>query len=44
MLEILFLNLRGSFDASVVSLIKNEYGPAVHFPLILVKSLVLMSD
>ena len=43
MLERFFLNLRGSFDASVVALTKNEYGPAVNFPLILTKSLVLMS-
>ena len=32
------------FDASVVSLTKNEYGLAVHSLNILVKSLVLMSD
>ena len=26
-----FLNLKGLFDASVVSLTKEEYGSAVHF-------------
>ena len=31
MLERFFLNLKGLFDASVVSLTKKEYGSAVHF-------------
>ena len=44
MLERFFLNLRGSFDVSEVSLTKNEYGSAVHFLQILAKSLVVMSD
>ena len=44
MLKIFFLNLKGLFDASVVPLIKNEYGSSVHFLQILEKSLVLMSD
>ena len=44
MLKRFFLNLKGLFDASVVSLTKNEYGSAVHSLQILVKSLVLMSD
>ena len=42
MLKIFFLNLKGLFDGSVVSLTKNEYGSAVHFLYILAKSLVLM--
>ena len=44
MLKIFFLNRKGLFDASIVSLTKKEYGSAVHFLYILVKSLVLMSD
>ena len=44
MLKRFFLNLKGLFDGSVVSLTKNEYGSVVHSLLILVKSLVLMSD
>ena len=39
-----FLNRKGSFDESVVSLTKNEYGAVVHFLKILAKSLVLISD
>ena len=39
-----FLNLKGLFDASVVSLTKKEYGSEGHFLKIVVKSLVLMSD
>ena len=39
-----FLNLKGLFDESVVSLTKKEYGSAVHFLLIFSESLVLMSD
>ena len=39
-----FLNIKGLSDASVVSLTKNEYGSTVQFLLMLVKSLVLMSD
>ena len=31
MLKRFFLNLKEVFDASVVSLTKNEYGSAVHF-------------
>ena len=44
MLKRFFVNLKGSFDVSVVSLTKTEYGSAVHSLQILVKSLVLMSD
>ena len=44
MLKRLFLNLKGLFDASIVSITKREYGSAVHTLNILVKSLVLMSD
>ena len=44
MLKRFFLNLKGLFNASVVSLTKNEYGSAVHSLYMLVKSLVLMSD
>ena len=44
MLKRFFLNLKGLFDASVVSLTKHEYGSAAHFLSILAKSLVLMSD
>ena len=39
-----FLNLKELLDASVVALTKKEYDSAVHFPYILVTSLVLMSD
>ena len=39
-----FLNLKELFDASVVSLNKKEYGSAVRFLYILMKSSVLMSD
>ena len=39
-----FLNLRGLSDAEVALLTKKEYGSALHFLYILVKSLVLMSD
>ena len=42
MLKRLFLNLKGLSDASVVSLIKKEYGSAVHFMWDVIKSLVLM--
>ena len=42
--ERFFLNLKGLFGACVVSSTKNEYGSAVHFLLILTKSLVLMYD
>ena len=44
MLKRFFLNLKGLFDANVVSLTKNEYGSALHSIYILVKSLVLISD
>ena len=44
MLKKFFLNLKGLFDVSVVSLTEKEYGSAVHFLYILVKYLVLMSD
>ena len=44
MLKRFFLNLKGLFDASVVSLTKKEYGSAVPFLYILVNSLVLMPD
>ena len=40
----IFLNRKGLSDASVVSLTKKEYGSAVHLLLILLKSLVLISD
>ena len=30
MLRILYLNLKGLFDASIVSITKKEYGSAVH--------------
>ena len=39
-----FLNLKGLFDVSLVSLTKNENGSEVHSSKILSKSLVLMSD
>ena len=44
MFKILFLNLKGLSDESVVSLTKKEYGLAVYIFLILIKSLVLISD
>ena len=44
MLKRYFLNLKRSFYASVVPLTKKEYGSAVHFLKILMKSSVLMSD
>ena len=44
MLKKFVLNLKGLPDASVVSLTKNEYGSAVHFLWILMKSSVLISD
>ena len=44
MLKRLFQNLKGLFDASIVSLIKNEYGSTVHSLQILMKSSVLMPD
>ena len=42
--EKIFLNLKGLSDASVASLTKKEYGSAVHFLWILMKSLVSISD
>ena len=44
MLKRFFLNLKGLFKASVVSLTKKEYGSEVHSLYILARSLVLMSD
>ena len=44
MLKIFFLNHKGLFDASLISITKKEYGSFVHFLQILAKSLVLMSD
>ena len=44
MLKRFFLSLKGLFDASVLSLTKNENGSAVHSFYILLKCLVLMSD
>ena len=44
LLKRFFLNLKGLFDASLVSLTKNENGSEVHSSKILSKSLVLMSD
>ena len=44
MLKIFFLNLKGLSDESVVSLTKKEYGLAGCIFLILIKSLVLISD
>ena len=44
MLKRFFLNLKGLFDASVVSLTEREYGSAVYSLWILSKSLLLMSD
>ena len=42
--QIFFLKLKGLSDVSVVSLTKKEYGSVVHFPEILTKSSVLISD
>ena len=39
-----FLNVKGLFDTSVVSLTKKEYGSVVHSLQILMKSSVLISD
>ena len=44
MLKRYFLNLKGLSDASVIPLTKKEYGSAVQFFWILMKSLVLISD
>ena len=44
MLKIFFRNPKRLSDASVASLTKNEYGSAVRFLWILIKSLVLISD
>ena len=44
MLKRLFLNLKGLSATGIASLTKKEYGSAVHFLCILMKSLVLMSD
>ena len=44
MLKRLFLNPKGLSDASIASLTKKEYGSAVRFLWILIKSLVLISD
>ena len=44
MLKRFFLNLKGLSDASAASLTKKEYGSAVHFLYILMKSLELMPD
>ena len=44
MIKRFFLNLRGLFDATVVSWTKNEYGSAVHSLEILLKSLVVIAD
>ena len=44
MLKRFFLNLNGLSSASVESLTQKEYGSAVHFLRILMKSLVLISD
>ena len=44
MLKRFFLNLKGLSDAIVASLTKKEYGSAVHFLYILMKSLELMPD
>ena len=44
MVKILFLNLKGVSDASVVSFTKKEYDSKVDFLSILMKSLVLISD
>ena len=39
-----FLNLKELSDANVASLTKNEYGSAVYFLWILMKSLLLIAD
>ena len=39
-----FLNIKGLFDGSILSLTKNKYDPAAYFPEILAKSLVLIPD
>ena len=39
-----FLNLKGSSDGNVVSLTKKEYGSAVHFLQMVIKSLKSISD
>ena len=44
MLKRFFVNLKGLFDASIVSITKKEYGSSVHFLQILAKALVLMPD
>ena len=44
MLKAFFLNLKRLSDASVASLTKKEYGSAVHYLSILMKSLELISD
>ena len=44
MLQRFFLNLKGLFDANVVSLTKKEHGSAVHSLWILMESSVLISD
>ena len=44
MLKRFFLNLKGLSDASVASLTKKEYGLAINFLQILMKSLELISD
>ena len=36
-----FLNLKGSFDGKVVSLTKREYGSAVYFLKVFIKSLMI---
>ena len=43
MLKRFFLNLKGLSDTSVASLTKSEYGSAVYFLWILMKSVVLIS-
>ena len=44
MLKRFFLKLKGLSDASVVSSAKKEYGLAVYFLWILMKSLLLIFD
>ena len=44
MLKRFFLNLKGLSDASVASSTKKEYGLAVYFLWILMKSLMLIFD
>ena len=39
-----FLNLKGLSDGKIVSLTKNEYGSAVHFLKMFIKSLKSTSD